>query len=113
LNEPVTAWRTVATDKGIFPRACLAFISTTLPSVTGQGDWAYQQFALDQDTGGGIRAAGRCDIYMGIGDAAGKLAGRTVQDGKLYYLFLKPGGSTPSDLPPISSPAAAPEMPVK
>jgi len=48
-------------------------------------------FALDQDTGGAIRAAGRCDIYLGVGDDAGKLAGQTYQEGRLYYLFLKPG----------------------
>ncbi len=30
-----------------------------------------------------------CDVYMGIGDEAGKLAGQTYQEGKLYYLFLK------------------------
>jgi len=49
----------------------------------------YTGFALDQDTGGAIRAPGRCDVYMGIGDDAGRLAGQTYQEGKLYYLFLK------------------------
>jgi membrane-bound lytic murein transglycosylase A len=47
-------------------------------------------FALDQDTGGAIRAAGRCDVYMGVGDAAGELAGKTYREGRLYYLFVKP-----------------------
>ena len=46
-------------------------------------------FVLDQDTGGAIRAAGRCDVYKGLGDQAGKLAGGTYREGKLYYLFLK------------------------
>ena len=92
LNEPVTAFRSIATDKSIFPRGCLTFISTTLPRVTGGivSNQFYSGFALDHDTGGAIRAAGRCDIYMGIGDTAGKLAGQTYQEGKLYYLFLKP-----------------------
>jgi len=35
LNEPVTPWRTIATDKSIFPRAALAFVSTTLPRPEG------------------------------------------------------------------------------
>jgi membrane-bound lytic murein transglycosylase A len=26
---------------------------------------------------------------MGVGDTAGKLAGQTYQEGRLYYLFLK------------------------
>ena len=47
-------------------------------------------FALDQDTGGAIRAAGRCDVYMGVGDYAGELAGKTYREGQLYYLFIKP-----------------------
>jgi len=91
LNEPVTAFRSIATDKSIFPRGCLTFISTTLPRATGGivSNQFYSGFALDHDTGGAIRAAGRCDIYMGQGDTAGKLAGQTYQEGKLYYLFLK------------------------
>jgi membrane-bound lytic murein transglycosylase A len=92
LNEPVTPWRMIATDKSIFPRGCLAFISTTLPQLTRDSivKQPYGGFALDQDTGGAIRAAGRCDIYMGEGDQAGRLAGQTYQEGRLYYLFLKP-----------------------
>jgi len=91
LNEPVTAYRTVATDKSIFPRAAITYITTTLPKLqAGQVvNELYSGFALDQDTGGAIRAPGRCDVYMGIGDDAGRLAGQTYQEGKLYYLFLK------------------------
>ncbi len=91
LNEPVTPMRTIATDKSIFPRGCLAFISTTLPREVG-GEVVkqpYSGFALDQDTGGAIRAPGRCDVYIGVGDTAGRLAGQTYQEGRLYYLFLK------------------------
>jgi membrane-bound lytic murein transglycosylase A len=51
----------------------------------------YTGFALDQDTGGAIRAPGRCDVYMGIGDQAGQMAGQVYEEGTLYYLFLKPG----------------------
>lgn len=91
LNEEVTPLRSIATDKSIFPPACLTFISTRLPYEKDGVilERPYTGFALDQDTGGAIRAAGRCDVYMGIGDKAGKLAGRTYQEGKLYYLFVK------------------------
>jgi membrane-bound lytic murein transglycosylase A len=93
LNEPVTAYRSIATDKTIFPRAALTFFTTNLPRQIGSQTYTdpFAGFALDQDTGGAIRAAGRCDIYLGIGDTAGSLAGQTYQEGKLYYLFLKPG----------------------
>jgi membrane-bound lytic murein transglycosylase A len=91
LNEQVIPLRTIATDKSIFPRGCLTFISTRLPRETAGtiSNQFYSGFALDQDTGGAIRAPGRCDVYMGIGDEAGRLAGQTYQEGKLYYLFLK------------------------
>jgi membrane-bound lytic murein transglycosylase A len=92
LNEPVLPRRTIATDKSVFPRACLAYLVTTLPQMGRDRivNQPYSGFALDQDTGGAIRAAGRCDIYMGEGDPAGRLAGQTYQEGRLYYLFLKP-----------------------
>ena len=92
LNEPVTAMRTIATDKSIYPRGCLTFVSTTLPRLSGGSivKQIYSGFALDQDTGGAIRAPGRCDVYMGVGEQAGRLAGQTYREGRLYYLFLKP-----------------------
>ena len=91
LNEPVTAWRTLATDKSIYPRAALALVVTSLPQVSGARIKVapYSGFAFDQDTGGAIRAPGRCDVYMGQGRLAGMLAGQTYQEGRLYYLFLK------------------------
>jgi membrane-bound lytic murein transglycosylase A len=82
LNEPVVAFRTIATDKTIYPRAMFAFASVDLDRPIG--------FVLDQDTGGAIRAAGRCDVYMGVGNDAGELAGGTYREGRLYYLFIKP-----------------------
>lgn len=91
LNEPVIPFRTIATDKGIYPRAMFAFADVSLAKPIG--------FVLDQDTGGAIRAAGRCDVYMGVGDEAGELAGGTFQEGRLYYLFVKPeGGIVETDL---------------
>ena len=91
LNEPAIPWRTIATDKSIFPRASLTFIDTSLPQMNEREVVIrpYGGFALDQDTGGAIRAPGRCDVYMGEGDQAGRLAGQTYQEGRLYYLFLK------------------------
>jgi membrane-bound lytic murein transglycosylase A len=113
LNEPVTKLRTVATDKSIFPRASLTFISTKLPARTMSGieAWPYTGLLLDQDTGNAIRAPGRCDVYMGVGDEAGELAGRTFQEGRLYYIFLKTQyvASVPAAAPAApAAPAAVP-----
>ncbi len=94
INVPVTSYRTIATDKEVFPRACLAYLDTNLPTIRDGvvQTSEYAAFALDQDTGGAIRAAGRCDVYMGVGPAAEAVAGRTGAEGALYYLFSKMGG---------------------
>lgn len=93
LNESVTPFRTIATDKTIYPRAMFAFAAVDLDRPVG--------FVLDQDTGGAIRAAGRCDVYMGVGDHAGELAGKTYREGQLYYLFIKPDSNQTT---PIGNP---------
>jgi peptidoglycan lytic transglycosylase A len=92
LGRPVTPLRSLATDKRIFPRGALCFVDTELPKEVSPGKFtaaAFKQFMLDQDTGGAIRAPGRADIYIGIGDKAGRIAGSTLAQGRLYYLFLK------------------------
>jgi len=95
LNEIVTPYCSIATDKTVFPRAAVAYLATKLPGRASSGQIEqrpYRGFALDQDTGGAIRAAGRCDVFMGTGEQVGELAGRTFAEGKLYYIFLRTGG---------------------
>ncbi len=92
LGVPVTPQHSVATDKAIFPRGCVALVDTQVPVIGAAGipeQRPFRHFALDQDTGGAIRAPGRCDIYLGIGDDAGRRAGWTLSEGRLYYFFLK------------------------
>lgn len=91
LSERVTQFHSIATDKEIFPRACLAFTDTRIPDRPGESMRKFRQFVLDQDRGAAIRAPGRTDIYMGVGDDAGKMAGFTYSEGKLYYPFIKEG----------------------
>jgi membrane-bound lytic murein transglycosylase A len=85
LNTPVTPWATVATDKAVYPRAMPSFVMTQVA-----GDTAYNAWLMDQDTGGGIRAAGRADLYMGIGPNAESMAGRQLHEGRFYYIAVKP-----------------------
>ena len=92
LGFKVTRWRSLATDKAIFPRAGVTLVVTDVPH-GGEGSITYhrfEQFMVDQDTGGAIRAPGRADIYMGVGSEAEDTAGRQSAEGRLYYLFLKP-----------------------
>ena len=88
LDVEVTAARSLATDKTLFPRGALVYVAA--PPLTAGGA-PVNRFFFDQDTGGAIRTAGRADIYLGIGDEAEELAGTIKTEGQLYYLFLKPG----------------------
>jgi membrane-bound lytic murein transglycosylase A len=93
LNVPVTPLASIATDKeqkDIYPRAMPAFIQTKIPDATGEQVMPFNGFLLDQDTGGAIRASGRCDLYMGVGPEAQAVAGHELQQGELYYLAIKP-----------------------
>ena len=104
LNVPVTPWASIATDKeqkDIYPRAMPAFLVTSVPAPSGAGVQPFSGILLDQDTGGAIRASGRCDIYMGIGPDAQAMAGHEMQSGQLYYLAIKPElMATPANLSP-------------
>jgi len=103
INVPVTPRRSLATDKQVFPRACLAYAVTPLPRQEGGQirTQPYAGFLLDQDTGGAIRAAGRADVYFGVGPGAEALAGRTGAEGALYYIFVR-------DMPDMAATAGAP-----
>lgn len=105
LGFKVTPFRSLATDKDVFPRGCVTMVQTRLPQ-TGGTNRNFEQFMLDQDTGGAIRAAGRADIYMGVGPKAEQLAGQQAEEGRLYYFFLKPGRLedwTDGPAPPVAA----------
>jgi membrane-bound lytic murein transglycosylase A len=89
LNVPVTAFATIATDKQVYPRAMPAYGVTSVARSADAGASPYRGFMLDQDAGGAIRSAGRCDIYMGVGPQAEQLSGRQAMPGQLYYLAIR------------------------
>ena len=98
LDVPVTPLRTLATDKRLFPRAAPVFVDAELSTGADGESRNFRELLFDQDTGGGIRTAGRADVYVGVGDQAGEVAGRTRSEGQLYYLFLR------ADLVPAHAP---------
>lgn len=92
LNVPVTAERSIATDKSLMPPGALALIHAPIPypNDTGQLEVGMvNRYVLDQDTGGAIKGAGRVDIFMGTGSQAVDRAGLINGSGELYYLLLK------------------------
>ena len=92
LGVPVTAERSIATDKSLMPPGALALIHTDLPFANNFGQMEYHtvsRYVLDQDTGSAIKGPGRVDYFMGTGKQAGDRAGITGSRGHLYYLLLK------------------------
>jgi len=92
LGVPVTAERSIATDKSLMPPGGLALIHTELPFVNPIGEIEYRavsRYVLDQDTGSAIKGPGRVDYFMGTGKLAGDRAGVTGNRGQLYYLLLR------------------------
>ena len=89
LNVEVSAGRTIATDKSLFPRGAVVFVEDPERDERFVDGSPVSRFMLDQDTGGAIRTAGRADLYLGIGDRAEELAGAFVIEGQMYYLFLR------------------------
>lgn len=87
LGRPVTTDISIATDKHIFPPGALSFVVTSLGGL--RGGRPYAAFRLDQDSGGAIRAPGRCDLFMGIGPEAERRAGGQYAEGRLYYLIAR------------------------
>jgi membrane-bound lytic murein transglycosylase A len=91
IGVPVTAERSIATDKSLMPPGALAIIHGSFPYPTENG-LEYRKvsrFVLDQDTGSAIKGPGRVDYFMGTGKLAGDRAGITGGNGQLVYLLLK------------------------
>ncbi len=91
IHVPVTAERSIATDKSLMPPGALALIYNSFPYPVSGGKLerrTVSRFVLDQDTGSAIKGPGRVDYFMGSGKLAGDRAGITGGNGSLYYLLL-------------------------
>jgi len=87
LGVPLTERRSLAVDPRTIPLGAPVFISTTFP---GTGE-PLQQLMVAQDTGGAIKGQVRADFFWGMGNDAGKIAGRMKQDGFLWVLLPNEG----------------------
>ena len=88
-NVPITAGRSIATDRKLFPGGALALITTELPTfspaeeITG---WRFcSRLVLNQDTGGAIKGPYRVDLYCGDDKPAELVAGVMKQPGRLFF----------------------------
>ena len=83
LGVPLTAERSIAVDPRSVPLGAPVFLSTTRPNSAQP----LNRLVLAQDTGGAIKGAVRADFFWGFGKAAGELAGRMKQSGRMWLLL--------------------------
>lgn len=83
LGVPLTSERSIAIDLQAMPLGAPVFLSTTKP-LSNQN---LQKLVMAQDTGKAIVGGVRADYYWGSGEAAGEIAGRMKQNGKMWLLL--------------------------
>jgi membrane-bound lytic murein transglycosylase A len=83
LGVPLTTERSIAIDLQAMPLGAPVFLAATKP-VSSE---PLQKLVMAQDTGKAIVGGVRADYYWGSGDAAGEMAGRMKQNGKLWLLL--------------------------
>lgn len=83
LGVPLTDGRSIAVDPRFIPLGAPVFLATTEPNSTAP----LTRLVMAQDTGGAIRGGVRADFFWGFGNAAGELAGRMKQRGRMWVLL--------------------------
>jgi len=83
LGIPLTSERSIAVDLQAMPLGAPVFLATTRPL----SNQPMQKLVMAQDTGKAIVGGVRADYYWGSGDAAGEIAGRMKQNGKMWLLL--------------------------
>lgn len=80
---PLTAERSIAVDPRFIPLGAPVFLATTRPLSTRP----LNRLVMAQDTGTAIKGGVRADYFWGFGDAAGEVAGRMKQRGRMWVLL--------------------------
>lgn len=83
LGVSLTGERSIAIDPQAMPLGAPVFLVTTKPLSSEP----LQKLVLAQDTGKAIVGGVRADFYWGSGEAAGEMAGRMKQNGKMWLLL--------------------------
>ncbi len=83
MNRSITAMRSVAVDPAHTPLGAPVWIEKS-------GSTPMRRLMIAQDTGSAIRGPQRADIFYGTGDAAGRLAGKTRDPGRMVVLLPIP-----------------------
>jgi membrane-bound lytic murein transglycosylase A len=90
LGVPLTDERSLAVDPRVVPLGPPVFLATQMPGTRQP----LNRLMVAQDTGGAIAGGVRADFFWGYGDAAGEIAGKMKQAGRMWVLL--PKGFDPS-----------------
>lgn len=85
LGVPLTSGYSLAVDPRVIPLGVPVYLDATWPGTRQP----LRRLMVAQDTGGAIFGAVRADFYWGFGDEAGRIAGRTKQQGRMWVLLPK------------------------
>ncbi|MBV0913505.1 murein transglycosylase A [Anianabacter salinae] len=80
MNRSITPLRTVAVDPAYTPLGAPVWIEKG-------GEGPMRRLMIAQDTGSAIKGAQRADIFFGTGTAAGRLAGKIRDPGRMIVLL--------------------------
>ncbi len=89
----LTPMRSIAVDRSLWAYGLPFFISARLPW-RHEEETGFNRLMIAQDTGSAILGAARADLYFGVGDAAGRRAGR-VRHAAEFAVFLPKGERAP------------------
>ncbi|MCB6182178.1 MltA domain-containing protein [Leeia sp. TBRC 13508] len=98
LNVPLTAGYSIAVDVRSVPLGTPVLIDTVIPNEKAP----VKRLVMAQDTGGAIKGAVRADLFTGLGDAAGQVAGKMRQPLK-YWVFWPKSAALPDGV--VTTPA--------
>ncbi len=92
LGVPLVAGRSLAVDPAVQPYGVPIFVAADLPIGPGGALAPFRRLMAAHDTGSAIKGAGRGDIFVGAGDAAGAVAGRLRHPAEVFVLVPRGTG---------------------
>ena len=84
----LTPGRSLAVDPVVYPMGAPVIVQTTMMSEP------FERIMMTEDIGGAIKGEGRADIYVGVGNDAGIVAGQQNAKGRLMMVLLKESGAS-------------------
>ncbi len=83
---PLTALRSIAVDRNVWPYGLPFWIDARLPWQT-DAKTPFSRLMIAQDTGSAILGSARVDLFFGSGDEAGRCAGNVRHEADVYVLL--------------------------